>query len=543
MEAARPADTAVKPRLLAIVDIGSNTIRSMIVEVQDDGTYRTLDEERAVPRLAAGLGRRHRLSAAAMQSAADALGRMADIIRSRGVRKVTVVATSAIREASNRRAFLDRIRAKTGLQVRVISGPEEARLAFESATSSFELVGRSCAVADIGGGSSEVILATGSAIREVHSLRLGAVALTEEFLASDPVKGDEFKSMRRRVRHVLGEAGIDADPPVQFLIASGGTATTLAQMAMAREGLQGRSVQGYEMTQAEILHLRQALLRRGLSERRQMPGLSADRADIILAGITILYELMDQLKVNSLRVSARGIRHALLNRMIGRTRSKPSPTPRPRMAAAESFGRSLGFESKHGEQAQRLALMLFDQVAQPLGIDPYSRDLLSAAALLHDVGYVVAYRQHHKHSYHLIAHAHLDGFTPREREIIALVARFHRRSVPRKKHREWAALPRDDRELVRRLASLLRIADALDRRHSQGIQDLRCHLDRRRLLLTLRAKRDVSVEIHGAQEKAELFEETFGRKVVFRTASGAQEAPRSRPASGGGKLAASAAGS
>ena len=527
----------MKSRLLAIVDIGSNTIRSMIVEVLDDGTYRTLDEERAVPRLAAGLSRRHRLSAAAMQAAVDALGRMADIIRSRGVRKVTVVATSAIREACNRRAFLDRIRAKTGLKVRVISGPEEARLAFESATASFELVGRSCAVADIGGGSSEVILAAGSAIREVHSLRLGAVALTEEFLDSDPVKGEEFKAMRRRVRAVLSEAGIDTNPPVQFLIASGGTATTIAQMAMAREGLQGRSVQGYEMTQAEILHLRQALLRRSLSERRQMPGLSADRADIILAGATILYELMDQLQVNSLRVSARGIRHALLNRMIGRTLSKSPPTPRPRMAVAESFGRSLGFELKHGEQAQRLALMMFDQVAQPLGIDPYSRDLLSAAALLHDVGYVVAYRQHHKHSYHLISHAHLDGFTPREREIIAQIARFHRRAAPRKKHKEWAALPKDDRELVRRLTSLLRIADALDRRHSQGIQDLRCRLDRRRLLITVAARRDVSVEIHGAQEKADLFEETFGRKVVFRTAA-AQEASRSRAASGGGKLAA-----
>ncbi|MCI0658275.1 MAG: Ppx/GppA family phosphatase [Acidobacteria bacterium] len=508
----------MKARPLAVIDIGSNTIRSLIVEVLADGSYRVLDDEREVARLASGLNRRKRLSSAAIQKAVNALKRMADIIRARGVKKVAVVATSAIRNASNRRQFLDRVQAETGLRVRVISGNEEARLAFESAAGSFELGGRSCAVADVGGGSTEVILALGNHIRGVHSLSLGAVALTEEFLRSDPVKGKEFRALRAHVHRQLEQSGMEQEPVPQFLIASGGTATSLAQMALARQGLSGRTVQGYEMTQAELLHLRQAILRRTLEERRGMPGLSPDRADIILGGATILYEILDHLKVNTLKVSTRGIRHALLSRLIQRNgfQSKRAPILRQRLQAADSFGRSLGFEQEHGVQVQQIATALFDGLVDPLSLEPGSRDLLSAAALLHDVGYVVGYRQHHKHSYHLIAHAHLDGFTPREREIIALVARYHRRAAPRKKHPEWAKLQKEDRRLVRQLSALLRIADALDRRHSRGIREIRCRVQRRRVVIELVCPRDVSVEIHGAMEKSKLFEEVFGREIAFR---------------------------
>jgi exopolyphosphatase / guanosine-5'-triphosphate,3'-diphosphate pyrophosphatase len=509
----------MRKRPVAVIDIGSNTIRSLIVETLPDGTYRVLDDEREVARLASGLNRRERLSPAAVQRAVKALKRMADIARARGVRRVAVVATSAIRNASNRRAFVDRVRAETGLRVRVISGMEEARLAFESAAGSFDLQDHPCAVLDVGGGSTELILALGSHIREVYSFRLGSVALTEEFMKSDPVKGKEFKELRKEVRRQIQAQRIAAEPVPQFVIASGGTATTLAQMALARQGLAGRPVQGFEMTQAELLHLREAILRRSLAERRQMPGLSPDRADIIVAGVTILYELLVHLKVNILKISNRGIRHALLNRLIGR----PSPRPgspfarRRRFSSAEAFGRSLRFEHDHGDQVRRLALSLFDQIAGPLGIVPEGRDLLEAAALLHDVGYIVGYRQHHKHSYHLISHAHLDGFTPREREIVALVARYHRGSTPRKRHEAWRKLSRDDRKLVRQLSALLRISDALDRRHSQGVREVTCRLDSRRVRLTLVSNRDLSVEIHGAREKVDLFRRVFRRGVSFRT--------------------------
>jgi len=521
----------MKRAVLGVVDIGSNTIRSLIVEALPDGAWRTLDDEREMARLAAGLNRQGRLTGAAMRRAVAALKRMAEIARARGAERVQVVATSAIRNAANRRQFVDRVRAETGLRVRVISEEEEAGLAFESAARCFDLADRPCAVADVGGGSTEVILALGSHIQQVHSLHLGSVALTEEFLRSDPVRRREFKGMRREVRRRIEAARIEADPSPQVLIASGGTATAVAQMVMSRQGLAGRPVQGFEMTQAELLHLHEALLRRGLAERREMPGLSPDRADIIIAGVTILYELMAHMRVNVLRVSAQGIRHALLGRMIARRFRTVSPPSRPqRLASAEAFARSLRFEEAHGRQVQRLAVSIFDQVAVPLGLDSGGRDLLSAAALLHDVGYVVGFRGHHRHTYRLIAHAPLDGFTPREREIVALVARYHRRSGPKKKHRAWAALGKIDRRLVRRLAAILRIADALDRRHSQRLAEVRCRIVRNRVRFAAESGFDLGVELHAAEEKSNLFRKVFEREVTFVLARAEAGRANARPA-------------
>jgi exopolyphosphatase/guanosine-5'-triphosphate,3'-diphosphate pyrophosphatase len=522
----------MKRAVLGVVDIGSNTIRSLIVEAMPDGTWRNLDDEREMARLAAGLTRQGRLTRAAMRRAVAALKRMAEIARARGVERLVVVATSAIRNAANRRQFVDRVRAETGLRVRVISEEEEAELAFESAARCFDLADRPCAVADVGGGSTEVILALGSHIQQVHSLRLGSVALTEEFVGSDPLRRREFKALRRDVRRRIEASRIEADPPPQFLVASGGTAAAVAQMVMSRQGLAGRPVQGFEMTQAELLHLHQALLRRSLAERREMPGLSPERADIIIAGVTILYELMAHLRVNVLRVSAQGIRHALLGRMIARRFRTVAPPSRPqRLASAEAFARSLRFEEAHGFQVQRLAVSIFDQTAEPLGLDPGGRDLLSAAALLHDVGYVVGFRGHHRHTYRLIAHAPLDGFTPREREIVALVARYHRRAGPRKKHRAWAALGRDDRLLVSQLAAVLRIADALDRRHSQRLKEIRCRVMKGRVRFAALSGFDLGVELHAAEEKSNLFRKVFGREVAFALArAGAAGRAAARPA-------------
>ena len=507
----------IRRRPLAVIDVGSNSIRSLVVDMEGEGAPKVLDDQREVVRLASGLRRRGRLSRKAMGRAIEALKRMSDIARARGARRVAVVGTSAIREASNRRQFIERVRAETGLRLRVVSEEEEARLAFESAALSFDLGNEPCAVIDLGGGSAELILAFGKHVQEAYSLRLGAVTLTERYLTSDPIRGRELARLQRHVRRRLRAARIEADPAPRVLIASGGTATTLAQIVMARQGLEGRPVLGFEMTQAGLLHLLSAMLRRTLAERREMPGLSPERADIIVAGAAVLYEIMARLKINLLRVNERGIRHALLHRMIASKASSaktPAPAVPQRVAAAEAFGKTLRFEERHALQVRRICESLFDQLAKPLDLDPGCRDLLSAAALLHDVGYVVSYRQHHKHAYQLIAHARLEGFTPRERELIALVARYHRRGFPKKRHRAYGVLRKDDRRLVARLASILRLADALDRRHSQRLKEVRCRVVDGTVRLVLRSERGLMVEAHAAEEKSDLFESVFDLGIV-----------------------------
>jgi exopolyphosphatase/guanosine-5'-triphosphate,3'-diphosphate pyrophosphatase len=504
-----------RPRPLAIIDVGSNSIRSLVVEVSPEGATKVVDDQREVVRLASGLKKDGRLSPKGMKRALQALGRMAEVARARGARRIAVIGTSAIREARNQRTFLDRVRTETGLRLKVVSESEEARLAFESAALSFDLGDQPVAVADIGGGSTELVLALGRNIQQDRSLRLGAVTLTERYVTSDPIRRRDLERMQRHIRRRLKAAKLEGHPAPRVLIASGGTATSLAQIVMARQGLEGRPVLGFEMTQAELLHLLSAMMRRTVAERRQMPGLSPDRADIIVAGAVILYEIMGGLRINVLRVNARGVRHALLQRMITRGDAGPAPVRGPRrVAAAEAFGRSLNFEERHAAQVRRIAESIFDQIASPVGIDPDARDLLSAAALLHDVGYVVSYRQHHKHTYRLIAHASLEGFTPRERELLALVARYHRRAEPKKRHRAFSGLPKDDRLLVLQLAAILRLADALDRRHSQRLREMRCRVSDDEVRLVLRTERDLRIETHAAEEKSALFEKVFGRRLV-----------------------------
>ncbi len=501
-------------RPIGVIDIGSNAIRAMIVEPLPDGTYRILDDERAPIRLAAGMTKQGTLSKASMVRALEALRKIADIFRARGVVRRSVVATSAIRNARNRQDFVDQVRTFSGLRVRVISGQEEARLAFESAARNFNLTAQRCAVVDVGGGSTEVVLSVKNIIKDIHTLPIGSVVFTERFLTTDPVKKEEFRKLSKSIRKELKSSDIDLSVPPEIMIASGGTANALAQLAMARSGMSGRPAQGFEMTQADIRHLLEALLRRTTEERKKMSGLSPERADIIVAGAAILFEFMVFLKVNTLRVNSGGIRRALLQRMIDRMHGKKIPiTGRKRIEIVEAFGRAMGYEQPHSEHVRKISLSLFDELADPLDLDPDWRDLLESAAVLHDVGYAVGYRDHHKNSYHLIAHAPLEGFTPRERDLIGQVTRYHRGSLPRKKHASWKALSQEDREIVGKLAAILRIADALDRRHSQGIREVRCRVSDTRVQMALISTRNVDIEREAAIRKSDLFQLLFDRKL------------------------------
>lgn len=504
----------MKTQRAAVVDIGSNSIRSLIVEGMGDGNFRVLDDERELVRLASGITTRGYLSLAAMARAMKALGRMSEIIRARGVIHVAAVATSAVRLARNRKDFIDRVRMETGLRVRVISGEEEGQLAFESAASAFEFGDQPVAVADIGGGSAEIVLALGRNIQSISCLPIGAVRLTEQFLGSDPADPKEFKDLRKFVRKQIRGLGLVVEPAPQFLVASGGTATTLAQIAMSRSGLSGREAHGFEMTQADVVHVLEALLRRNMDQRRQMQGVPPDRADIIVAGVAALSEMMSELSVNILRVNTRGIRDALLRRLLRKSGAIPTTLkPRDRMRAVERFGRGLRIERPHVDHVKSLALSIFDQLHRPLEVNPEARELLAAASLLHDIGYAVSFKGHHKHSYHLIVHASLEGFTPREKELIAQVARYHRGTPPTKRHEKWAALAKEDRLLVRQLAAFLRLADALDRRHTQRVQGVICRATPTRVRFVLSATVDVSVEIHTLQEKSNVFQKVFGRTL------------------------------
>lgn len=506
----------MKRSRLAAIDIGTNSIRCIVVEAGKDGKFRILDDEKVTVRLGEGFARTGSISAAAWQRAMDALSRMKKIVDSFGVIKVDTVATSAVRRASNGEAFVRAVAANIGLQVAVISGEDEAQLAAVSALHNFDMSGTRYAMVDIGGGSVEVVTALGNHIEEVYSLELGAVTLTEMYVKSDPMKRGDYLRLRRHIRKTIRGAFIGDELPVHCLLGSGGTMTTIAAMVMAMRKEEYGSSHGYEVLRSEVVHLLAMLLRSSLKERRSIPGLNPERADIIVAGVIVVDELMELFRANLLKINERGIREGLiLNRMKKLNLIPEEKRPPNWRDSVLEFARSCHHDEVHALHVARLALDIFAAVATTFVLGEKERQMLEAAALLHDVGYFISYSGHHKHTYHLVRHADLFGFTPREREIIAHVARYHRKSLPKKKHEMFARLSSQDQLLVKRLGGILRLSDGLDRRRNSLISDIDCSLSPYTFMVRLNAGEDVSVELFGGKAKGDLFEEAFDRKLLL----------------------------
>ena len=296
---------------IAAIDIGSNSIRQIIADVFPDGHIKVVDELRAAPRLGAGLEQSGQLGVVAIQNAVAALSRMAALAKQLGAKRTEVIATSAVRRAGNGRRFLDLVREETGLRVRIVDGKDEAALSFRSALAHFDLgVGRA-AIIDIGGGSLELALSADGLVERLMSLPLGAIRMTEEFLADGKRKG--IRRLRKQVRKELQKDLSVSDWRGARVICSGGTATNLASIFLARKGMEtARTIQGTVVPRVELEHIVDWLHSMSVEERQSVPGLNPARADIIVAGLAVIAEVVAQLKANEVVVSAYGIREGVL---------------------------------------------------------------------------------------------------------------------------------------------------------------------------------------------------------------------------------------
>jgi exopolyphosphatase/guanosine-5'-triphosphate,3'-diphosphate pyrophosphatase len=503
---------------LAAIDVGSNSVRLLVAEVAADGSYRVLDDEKQTTRLAAGLTRTGKLPEEAMGQSVDALERMKAIAEGYGVERLEVIATSAVREASNRQRFLNLVRERLDLDVEVISPREEGQFAFASVARHFNLKPINAAIVDLGGGSTELIFAVKGVVEKICSLPLGAVRLTEAFVHSDPLSDGDYRRLKKHVRKCV--AGIVDMPGFHphLMIGAGGTFMALAHLSMRRRGENFGSIAGYELNRSEVVHIFENLRDLSLRARRNVPGLHADRADIILSGLVVIERLMKLLHCNRLQIHDQGVRDGLLLQMISelyKGARRASQDQHDALAGVRQFAVACSYEPRHAQQVAKLAGEIFQQLQEPLQLAPEEGLILEAAALLHEVGYLINYEKHHQHSYHLIMHGNLRGLSPRQRELIANVARYHRRARPKLKHENFARLLPQERETVRRLSALLRIADGLDRTHTQAIQAVRCQWHRQQVAFTVLAERKPEVDLWGAEEKAKLFQRIFGVKAVF----------------------------
>lgn len=526
---------------LAAIDLGTNSFHLVIADTNPDGSFTIVESEKEMVRLGESGNDMKVLAPDALDRGINALRRFRTIIAARNASTIKAVATSAMREAENRDKFIQRARAEAGIEVEVISGFEEGRLIYLGALQAVSAFEKRVLLIDIGGGSAEYVIGEKGQVKYVNSLKLGAIRLTRKFRLSEKPSTKQIIDCRKLIS---GELSISARSIKQLgfecVIGSSGTIQSIASMIRAaRTGeATNERLNNFKFNYYEVQDVVDKLLSApSVLFRERIPGLDQKRADIILGGALVMQESMRLLDLDDVTVSSFALREGVIYDQIhkhrGGTKTRHTAKVQDvREASVRKLAERTSFERPHSEQVARLSLQLFDQTKRLHGLGEEAREYLYYAALLHDIGYYIAHSEHHKHSYYLIRHAELLGFTDEEIEIIANVARYHRKSHPKLKHEGFLKLTSDEhREIVRKLSSLIRIADGLDRGHLQLLDEIQCSAGRAGIKLSLvprrASPRDLELEIWGAERKKMLFEEVFARSVHFADLSPASAKRRS----------------
>ena len=524
MSASAPEIAAPRPALvepgerIAAIDVGSNSIRLVVAEYEPGSGLTIIDEVKEQPRLATGLAASGRLDDAAIERAFQTLRRMREVCQRRGVRRLNAVATAAVRDAENGEDFAQLVREELEIPLRIIDAGYEATLSYRSVSHHFQLEGGRTIVADIGGGSLELIGAVDGLVEYTTSLPFGAVRTTETWLPGKRDSRKEIAVLRDEVRKRVRKAFPRKQWVGANIIGSGGTFTNLGRIAATRRGIPPQNpVHGLTVKAAEVEHLVEWMGPMTPEQRIRIPGLNPQRADIIIAGLVVTASILNLIEARELTISAYGLREGLLLEMVGMEAVPVAVDP---LRLMREFVERCHGDRRHVEHVRLLALQLYDQLAEVLKPDPEERGILEAAALLHDVGQMVSYRRHHRHSYQLIMHAERLNLDPRQRNLVALISRYHRRRGPRRKHEEFANLNSADQEIVSRLSGILRVADGLDRGHTATVESVATDLTRSRLLVTAiprLAGADLALECWSADQKSDVLEKVLGRQVTIRT--------------------------
>ncbi|MEO8258664.1 MAG: Ppx/GppA phosphatase family protein [Acidobacteriota bacterium] len=512
---------------IAAIDIGTNSLHMIVVRVRPDFSFEVIDREKEMVRLGAGGLDGRALTPDAVHAALQVLSKFRRLAESHRVDEIVAVATSATREAENGGEFLKAVTAQTGIRPRVISGVEEARLIHMAAVYGVSVPGDVTVVIDIGGGSVEITRGTAASVELRRSFKLGVIRLTERFGKSDPLAP---RDERRLVRHIGAEAGeyLDQIARAGFdrVIGTSGTILSLGAVASADPGHSpGVSLRNRRIPARQLRRVRKQIVALSLEERLRVPGLDPRRADLAAAGSVLLDTIVRRLGATELTLCDFSLREGLILDYIARHRKQIAQVdryPDVRRRSVIELAERCNYWPEHASQVARIAVSLFEQTRGVHALTDRERQWLEYAALLHDIGVHISYESHHKHSYYLIKNGDLRGFEPDEIDAIALVARFHRRATPDRHHAEYAGLRRPQRRAVRALAAILRLAESLDRSHSQIISSLELHDRGEDALLQVRTSGDAELELWAATRHAAPFARLLGKPLhveVSETAS------------------------
>lgn len=505
--------------VIAAVDVGTNSVHMVVARVTSAG-FEVLTTEKEIVRL--GVGGTDKLSPAAVDRGVAALKRMRRIADAHQA-TIRAVATSAVREADNADDFVGRVEAEAGISVEVITGAEEARLIWLGVRQALVLGDETTLVIDIGGGSTEFAVSSGDELHLAQSLKLGAVRLTDAFRLGDNPDGEAIRDLRAHIRSKL--AGLVHDIAAigfERVVLSSGTCETVARMVASRRGESVPTVMnGFAFSTVDVVAVRKEILACANGrERAALSGMDPKRADIIVAGVVLLDEILKALDVDTVRYCEYALREGLLADTISHEMGDDHHRLDAGMQSVMRLAGRCSVDLQHNGHVAWLASRIFRDLSRFYDIDPALERLLNAAAYLSNAGNAVSYSRHHQHSYYIIRNADLLGFTDHEIELIALTARYHRKSLPKDSHPEFVRLSTDDRFSVEVLAGILRIATGLDRSHDQCTTDVSVKLSRRKtgdevVITAMQTCRDEAGELnlYTASKGKELLERVLGDSV------------------------------
>ena len=503
----------------AAIDIGSNSVRMEVAEVNDGEPPRILLSERQVTRLGASVFRGGRISTEAMDFLSGVLNQMGIQYKRLEVAGVRAVATSAVRDASNQQEFLARASAALGADVEIISGQEEARLIHLGVRSRWPHARERFLIIDIGGGSAEIILSENERLCQAFSKPLGALRLQELFLKSDPPRESELHRLEEYIEERIASAvrRIGREQ-IDRVVGTSATASAVVCAVNRIPRTRREEADRKRATTPQIRNLFRTIRAMPVGERQSITGIGPRRAEIIVPGTAVLLRLLEAFRMPALFHSAAGVRDGIIADLATRRVDRGvSQLTQDQRTVVEEMAEHYAVPLRHARRVARLTNELFLGLKAIHKLPPHYGRLLEAAAYLHDTGHYVSDTRHHKHSYYLVANSDMPGFTLTERELIANLCRYHRKALPTPEHPNLQLLDPEGRRATSLLNPLLRLADSLDRSHGQRVRSIDCQIRDEDFLLKLHVppETDIDLEVWAAERLNDIFRQVYGKAIAL----------------------------
>ncbi|MCX6158816.1 MAG: Ppx/GppA phosphatase family protein [Ignavibacteriota bacterium] len=509
-------------KILAAIDIGTNSFHLVTAKVNDKGIVKILSKDKEVVRLGKSSSDMKYISPDAMERAVSTLKRFKIICDSFNA-EIRAVATSATREALNRDEFINKVSERTGINIEVVSGFEEARLIYLGILQAINVYDNRILLVDIGGGSTEFLVGEKGQVHYANSIKLGAVRLTEKFFNEGKFRKENIENARLHVRSLINPIVRHIkEQKYDFVVGTSGTITTLGSMVYSKnagEEFSEFNFNNFKYTDTELSGIVKEILGSdNVQQIKLLDGLDSQRADIISAGAIILEQIVKEIGIKDITLSSYALREGILFDTIDKEHNTllSGDMKNIRYRSVINLAKHCGYDETHTVKVLNIANKIFDSLIEKYDLTEKDRDVLEAATILHDIGHSISHAQHHRHSYYLIKNSELLGFNNEEIEMIANVARYHRKSHPKVKHLEFNKLPEQNKRKVKMLSGILRIADGLDRGHSAVVKDVQISIRDRVYEIKIVTNTDPTLEVWGANMRKELFEESFGYTIFIR---------------------------